>query len=68
MSDVLSVDVLMKEARDILEATVFENEGAEPNDETIAAMNEYYEMKAHPERYNRYSSFRVAMNKVLEGA
>ena len=28
-----------------------------PNAETIAAMNEYYEMKAHPEKYKRYSSF-----------
>jgi DNA-damage-inducible protein J len=24
-----------------------------PNAETIAAMNEYYEMKAHPEKYKR---------------
>lgn len=39
-----------------------------PNAETAAAMNEYYEMKAHPERYKRYSSFREAMNEVLEDA
>ena len=31
----------------------------EPNDDTIAAMEEYYEMKAHPEKYKRYPSFRV---------
>ena len=37
----------------------------EPNDETIAAMDEYYEMKAHPEKYKRYPSFRAAMNDVL---
>jgi DNA-damage-inducible protein J len=29
-------------------------------------MNEYYEMKAHPEKYKRYSSFRSAMKDVLE--
>lgn len=37
-----------------------------PNAETMAAMNEYYEMKAHPEKYKRYSSFRDAMKDVLE--
>lgn len=36
------------------------------NSETEAAMNEYYEMKAHPEKYKRYSSFRSAMKDVLE--
>lgn len=36
-----------------------------PNAETIAAMNEYYEMKAHPEKYKRYSSFKDAMDEVL---
>lgn len=39
-----------------------------PNAETVAAMNEYYEMKVHPEKYKRYSSFREAMNEVLEDA
>ena len=38
-----------------------------PNAETIAAMNEYYEMKAHPEKYKKYTSFRSAMNDVLGG-
>ena len=36
-----------------------------PIAETMAAMNEYYEMKAHPKKYKRYSSFRDAMNEVL---
>lgn len=36
-----------------------------PNDETTAAMNEYYIMKAHPEKYKRYSTFADAMNEVL---
>lgn len=39
-----------------------------PNAETAAAMNEYYEMKAHPEKYKRYSSFKDAMNEVLGDA
>ncbi len=37
----------------------------EPNNETIAAMNEYYAIKAHPEKYKRYSSFKEAMSEVL---
>ncbi len=36
-----------------------------PNAETLAAMNEYYEMKAHPEKYKKYSSFRSAMKDIL---
>lgn len=39
-----------------------------PNAETIAAINEYYEMKAHPEKYKRYSSFKDAMDEVLTNA
>ena len=38
----------------------------EPNNETIAAMNEYYAIKAHPEKYKRYSSFKEAMSEVLD--
>ena len=36
----------------------------EPNAET-AAMNEYFAIKQHPERYKRYSSFKDAMNEVF---
>lgn len=39
-----------------------------PNAETIAALNEYNEMKVHPEKYKRYSYFRDAMNEVLSDA
>ncbi len=39
-----------------------------PNAETAAAMNEYYEMKAHPEKYRRYASFSDAMSEVLADA
>lgn len=37
-----------------------------PNAETAAAMNEYYEMKAHPEKYKKYSSFKEAMEDVFD--
>ena len=36
-----------------------------PNAETLAALNEYAEMKSHPEKYKRYASFKDAMNEVL---
>ncbi len=39
-----------------------------PNAETAAALNEYYEMQAHPEKYPRYSSFKEAMDEVLADA
>lgn len=45
-------------------AVIIEN----PNAETIAAMNEYYEMKEHPEKYKRYSSFRDATSEVFRDA
>ncbi|MCD7856384.1 MAG: hypothetical protein LUG55_00985 [Clostridiales bacterium] len=34
-------------------------------DLTAATLNEYYEMKAHPEKYPRHSSFKAAMDEVL---
>lgn len=37
-----------------------DKEDATPNVETLAAMNEYYEMKAHPEKYKRYASLKDA--------
>ena len=39
-----------------------------PNDTTAAAMNEYYDMQAHPEKYKRYATFKEAMNEVLDDA
>ena len=39
-----------------------------PNAETAAAMNEYYEMKAHPEKQKKYPSFKDAMSEALEDA
>lgn len=37
-----------------------------PNREMVEAMKEYYEMKEHPEKYKRYTSFQEAMDEVLE--
>ena len=39
-----------------------------PNAETRAALDEYEEMKKHPENYKRYSSFKDAMDEVLDDA
>ncbi|WIK89426.1 type II toxin-antitoxin system RelB/DinJ family antitoxin [Varibaculum cambriense] len=36
-----------------------------PNAQTLAALQEYEEMKAHPEKYPRYNSFEEAMKDVL---
>ena len=36
-----------------------------PNADTIAALNEYYIMKEHPEDYKEYSSFKELMNELL---
>ena len=40
--------------------------GDRPNAETIAAMAEYAEMKAHPEKYKRYASFEEALEENLK--
>ncbi len=39
-----------------------------PNAETRSALDEYEEMKKHPENYKRYSSFKEAMDEVLGDA
>ena len=39
---------------------------AQPNAETIAAMDEYFEMKEHPEKYKRYSTFSEAADDVFQ--
>lgn len=38
------------------------------NAETKAAMNEFYEMQRHPEKYKRYSSFNDAVKDVMTNA
>lgn len=42
----------------------FEIKREVPNAQTRAALDEYYEMKAHPEKYKRYSSFKEARDEV----
>ncbi len=43
----------------------FEVSAKAPNAVTVAAMDEFEEMKKNPEAYKRYSSFKEAMNEVL---
>lgn len=46
-------------------AQVFSQE-EHPNIETTNALNEYDTMKAHPEKYKRYSSFREVVDDVIK--
>ena len=39
-----------------------------PNAETQAALREFQDMREHPERYKRYSSFGDALKEVLSDA
>ena len=39
-----------------------------PNQETIDAINEYYEMQKHPERYKTYDTIEELVNEVLGDA
>lgn len=50
------------------QAIPFEIKREIPNSETTAAMNEFYEMQIHPEKYKRYPSFKAAMQEVLPNA
>lgn len=50
------------------QAIPFEIKRNVPNAETIAAMDEFCEMKAHPEKYKRYSTFKDAVDEVLSDA
>lgn len=50
------------------QAIPFEIKREIPNRETAAAMDEFYEMRAHPEKYKRYKSFKDAMKDVLGNA
>lgn len=36
-----------------------------PNEDTVAALNEFYEMRQHPDKYKRYSSFSDAAKEAL---
>ncbi len=62
-----AINIFLRQA--IYEKAIpFEISRRTPNDETIAAMDEYFEMQRHPEKYKRYASFKDAMREVLEDA
>ncbi|MBF0920723.1 MAG: type II toxin-antitoxin system RelB/DinJ family antitoxin, partial [Atopobium sp.] len=44
----------------------FEIKRETPNAQTIEALNEYTNMKEHPENYKHYASFSDAMSEVLD--
>ena len=44
----------------------FEIKRETPNAQPIEALNEYTNMKEHPENYKHYSSFSDAMSEVLD--
>lgn len=46
----------------------FELRRTAPNAETCAALAEYEEMRAHPERYKRYRTVDEMMDEVLSDA
>ena len=46
----------------------FEIRRLQPNTQTIIALAEYEEMKQHPEKYKRYSTFQEALDEVFEDA
>lgn len=62
-----AVTLFLKQALRV-QGLPFEVTRVNPNAQTIAAMNEYYEMKNHPEKNKRYTSFKDALNEVLEDA
>ena len=59
-----AVTIFLKQARRV-QGIPFSISRENPNAETIAALNEYEEMKNNPAKYKRYSSFRSARNEVL---
>ena len=62
-----AVTIFLKQAV-LNQGIPFEIKREIPNQTTINALNEFYEMKEHPEKYKRYSSFKEAMSEVLDNA
>ena len=50
------------------QAIPFEIKRDTPNRKTVSAMNEFYKMQKHPEKYKRYTSFESALREVLPDA
>ena len=46
----------------------FEVSGRIPNSTTVAAMDEFVEMKKDPGAYKKYPNFKTAMDEVLKDA
>lgn len=46
----------------------FEISARIPNADTIAAMDEFEEMKKNPGAYKRYPNFKAAMSEILDNA
>lgn len=62
-----AVTIFLKQARRV-QGLPFAVTRDNPNAETIAALNEYAEMKSNSAKYPRYSSFESAMKEVLSDA
>lgn len=59
-----AINIYLK--RILMEQSIpFEVSAKTPNATTIAAMDEFEEMKKNPEAYKRYPSFKAALNEVL---
>ena len=69
IKDVFNIDLRSyKDNKSTQTVVSHDSEWAHNFGERCEFYNEYYEMKAHPEKYKRYSSFRDAMNEVLDDA
>ena len=62
-----AVTIFLKQAV-LTQGIPFEIKREIPNQTTINALNEFYEMKERPEKYKRYSSFKDAVSEVLTNA
>ena len=59
-----AVTIFLKQAV-LNQGIPFEIKRKIPNQTTINAFNEFYEMKEHPEKYKSYSSFKDALADAL---
>ncbi|WP_293728555.1 type II toxin-antitoxin system RelB/DinJ family antitoxin [uncultured Phascolarctobacterium sp.] len=62
-----AVTIFLKQAV-LTQSLPFKITRKKPNAETIAALQEFNEIIEHPEKYKRYSSFKEAMEDVLNDA
>ncbi len=62
-----AVTIFLKQVRRV-QGIPFSVSRENPNAETIAALNEYEEMKNNPAKYKRYPSFKSTMDEFLDNA